>query len=52
VRAGLAHADAVRRAGIEFGSYMLLMGAVCMLAYLVPTRRALRVHPVEALRGE
>lgn len=32
--------------------YMLLMGAVCTLACLVPTRRALRVHPVEALRGE
>jgi ABC-type antimicrobial peptide transport system permease subunit len=32
--------------------YVVLMGAVCMLACLVPTRRALRVHPVEALRGE
>ena len=32
--------------------YVILMSTVCMLACVVPTRRALRVHPVEALRAE
>ena len=31
---------------------MTLMMAVCMLACIVPTRRALRVEPSEALRAE
>jgi hypothetical protein len=32
--------------------YALLMMVVCMLACIVPTRRALRVQPTEALRAE
>ena len=32
--------------------YVLLMLAVCLLACIVPTRRALRVQPTEALRAE
>jgi predicted permease len=32
--------------------YMVLMMAVCMLACIVPTRRALSVEPSEALRAE
>jgi predicted permease len=32
--------------------YALLMMAVCMLACIVPTRRALRVQPTEALKAE
>jgi ABC-type antimicrobial peptide transport system permease subunit len=31
--------------------YAILMWGICMLACVVPTRRALRVHPVEALRA-
>jgi predicted permease len=33
-------------------SYVILMWGVCMLACVAPTRRALRVHPVEALRAD
>jgi putative ABC transport system permease protein len=33
-------------------AYAMLMLAVCMLACVVPTRRALRVEPSEALRAE
>ena len=33
-------------------AYMAAMLAVCMLATIVPTRRALRVEPTEALRAE
>ena len=33
-------------------AYVTLMLAVCMLACVVPTRRALRVEPTEALRAE
>jgi putative ABC transport system permease protein len=40
-----------QRVAIVVG-YMLTMLAVCMLACLVPTRRALAVQPTEALRGE
>jgi ABC-type antimicrobial peptide transport system permease subunit len=32
--------------------YVILMGAVCMLACVVPTRRARRVHPMDALRAD
>jgi ABC-type antimicrobial peptide transport system permease subunit len=34
------------------GAYVLVMAGVCMLACIVPTRRALRVEPTEALREE
>lgn len=33
-------------------AYTLLMLAVCLLASIVPTRRALRVQPTEALRAD
>jgi putative ABC transport system permease protein len=33
-------------------AYMLLMMGVCMLACIVPTRRALAVEPTEALRAD
>ena len=32
--------------------YAILMFGVCLLACVVPTIRALRVHPMEALRAE
>ena len=32
--------------------YAVLMLGVCLLACIVPTRRALRVHPAEALRAD
>jgi putative ABC transport system permease protein len=41
----------VRHAGLVL-TYAALMIAVCMLACVVPTRRALRVEPTEALRAE
>ena len=31
-------------------AYMVVMLAVCLLACIVPTRRALRIEPTEALR--
>jgi ABC-type antimicrobial peptide transport system permease subunit len=34
------------------GLYAVVMMAVCLLACVVPTRRALGVEPTEALRGE
>jgi predicted permease len=34
------------------GMTMVLMAAVCLLACIVPTRRALRVEPMDALRAE
>ena len=34
------------------GGYVLFMTGVCMLACIVPTRRALRVEPTEALRAD
>jgi ABC-type antimicrobial peptide transport system permease subunit len=33
-------------------AYMVLMMAVCLIACIVPTRRALRVEPMTALRTE
>ena len=33
-------------------AYMVLMMAVCLVACVVPTRRALRVEPITALRTE
>jgi ABC-type lipoprotein release transport system permease subunit len=44
--------------GLSFGEaamligYAILMLGVCMLACVVPTMRALRVQPTEALRAE
>jgi putative ABC transport system permease protein len=35
---------------LMLGGYTALMTAVCMIACAVPTRRALSVHPMEALR--
>jgi ABC-type lipoprotein release transport system permease subunit len=34
------------------GAYMALMLVVCLLACILPTRRALRVEPAEALRTD
>ena len=36
----------------RIAAYSVFMMAVCLLACVVPTRRALRVEPTEALRGE
>ena len=41
----------VREAGIG-AAYLVLMMGVCMLACIVPTRRALNIEPSEALRTE
>ncbi len=35
---------------LTFGAYATLMAVVCLLACIVPTRRALSVQPTEALR--
>jgi len=35
-----------------FAGYVAFMCAVCLLACVIPTRRALRVEPMEALRAE
>jgi ABC-type lipoprotein release transport system permease subunit len=49
---------AVKPRGLTFGDVALLIGytilmlGVCMLACVVPTLRALRVQPTEALRAE
>jgi putative ABC transport system permease protein len=37
---------------VVVATHMVLMMAVCLLACIVPTRRALRVEPMEALRAE
>jgi len=37
---------------VYFGAYLLAMLAICGLACMVPTRRALAVQPTEALRAE
>ena len=42
---------APRHAGM-IGLYALVMVGVCMLGCIVPTRRALRVEPTEALRAD
>jgi putative ABC transport system permease protein len=50
--------SALGRQGLTIGEittligYAILMVGVCMLACLVPTIRALRVQPTEALRAE
>jgi ABC-type antimicrobial peptide transport system permease subunit len=56
VTAALAH-GALRGALGSGGAalvlaYAALMMGVCMLACVVPTRRALRVEPTEALRAD
>ena len=33
-------------------AYVAMMMAICLIACIVPTRRALRVEPTEALRAE
>ena len=43
-------AGAVDVAGTS--EYAVLMFGVCLLACVVPTRRALRVQPTEALRAD
>jgi len=52
----LQHATAddglTARAGLTFGAYGAALFAICLLACLVPTRRALAVEPTEALRTE
>lgn len=40
------------RESLVIAGYVLVMLAVCLLACIVPTRRALRVQPTEALRAE
>jgi putative ABC transport system permease protein len=40
------------RSVAALAAYAALMMAICMLACVVPTRRALRVQPTEALRAE
>jgi hypothetical protein len=40
------------RSVAALAAYAALMMAVCMLACIVPTRRALRVEPTEALRSD
>ena len=50
----LAAADTfgIGRATPAVAGYGAIIFAVCMLACVVPTRRALRVEPTEALRVE
>jgi ABC-type lipoprotein release transport system permease subunit len=40
------------RVGLLLAGHAALMFAVCMLACVAPTRRALRVQPSEAMRTE
>ncbi|HEX7123963.1 MAG TPA: permease prefix domain 1-containing protein [Gemmatimonadaceae bacterium] len=47
----VGHPELPLRGGDRLG-YATLMLAVCLLACLVPTRRALRVQPTEALRAD
>ena len=42
----------VLRGGALLVAYMAAMTGVCMLACLVPTRRALRIEPMEALNAD
>lgn len=49
----LNSAGTLTAAGIvQLAGYAVLMMAVCMLACVVPTRRALRIQPTEAMRQE
>ena len=49
---GLAGTNATPKGFAVFTLYLVAMTAVCMLACLVPARRALGVEPSEALRSE
>jgi ABC-type lipoprotein release transport system permease subunit len=50
VRSLLARSSALDL--VTFVTVVLILGAVAVLAALVPTRRAMRVDPVVALRHE
>jgi putative ABC transport system permease protein len=50
IQGGLEHASV--KGAVLIGGYSALMMAVCMLACVVPTRRALRIEPTEALKAE
>ena len=50
IEGGLARASA--GGALAFAGYAVVMLAVCLLACAVPTRRALRIQPTEALRED
>jgi predicted permease len=50
--AGLFERTPSVREAAMIGAYAMLMMAICLLACVVPVRRALRVEPAEILRGE
>ncbi|HUQ80270.1 MAG TPA: FtsX-like permease family protein, partial [Gemmatimonadaceae bacterium] len=52
VLAGAATGDLSAREGLIVVAYALLMMAVCLGACAVPTRRAFRIEPTEALKSE
>ncbi|HUQ84359.1 MAG TPA: ABC transporter permease [Gemmatimonadaceae bacterium] len=52
VLAGAATGDLSAREGVIVVAYALLMMAVCLVACVVPTRRAFRIEPTEALKSE
>ena len=52
VLAGAATGDLSLREGAIVAAYALLMMGVCLLACVVPTRRAFRIEPTEALKSE
>jgi ABC-type lipoprotein release transport system permease subunit len=47
-----ADLDVDREALGAMASFAALMGMFCALACVVPTRRALRIQPTEALKDE
>jgi hypothetical protein len=48
----LANSNATAKGIAGFALYLVAMTAVCLLACVVPTRRALAIEPSEALRSE